>query len=350
MKEALIQRIASNGPMHFDTYMDACLYDPDHGFYSAGRVRPGDRSDFVTSPEVSPSFGAFIASWAARNDPSGNAMFVEFGAGSGALLREVAPSWLDNGREVYAVEVSSASRAAIAAEFPDVSVVGSFNALPVGRDAVVVANEVLDNLPAALARRSAGSWVEIAVDSNGVDLVLAEVPARKDVVDWCESVFADAQDGVVVSVQLAAGWLIEGILKRFGRCAVCIIDYGSSSLELMGRNVEQVVRTYRSHTKGYDLLATPGAMDITVDVNLTAVERVARRSGATVERLTQRDFLITLGASERIRDAIERERHQAAAGDVMNQLTARSERVGMEALLDSDGLGGFEVVLIHSGT
>jgi SAM-dependent MidA family methyltransferase len=350
MKDTLIGRIATDGPMYFDTYMDVCLYDADLGFFSAGRIRPGDGSDFVTSPEISPIFGTLVASWAAKSDPSGTAAFVEFGAGSGALLREVAPLWLDNGRDVYAVEVSDASRNAIAAEFPDVFVVASFNDLPTGRDAAVVANEVLDNLPAALARRSKGTWVEIGVDTDGEDLVIAELAARREVVDWCETEFADADEGAVVSVQLAAGWFIEGVLRRFGRCAVCIIDYGASGADLVNRDVAHVVRAYRDHTTGHDWLAIPGSTDITVDVNMTAIERVARRLGARVERLTQAEFLIGLGMGERIKDAADRERCHAADGDVMGQLTARSERVSMEALLDPGGLGGFEVVTITSGT
>jgi SAM-dependent MidA family methyltransferase len=336
--------------MYFDSYMDACLYNPDRGFFSAGRVRPGDQSDFVTSPEVSPMFGILIASWAAKSDPSGSAAFIEFGSGSGALLREVAPSWLDNGRDVFAVEVSGASREAIAAEFPDVRVVASFNELPAGGDAVIVANEVLDNLPAALARRANGSWVEIGVDTNGKDLVVAELPARRDVIDWCETEFACAEDGSVVSVQLAAGWFIEGVLKRFRRSVMCIIDYGAPAEDLATRDTGQVVRTYRDHTTGHDWLAVPGATDVTVDVNVSAIERVIRRSGARVERHTQRDFLVELGAIERINDAIDREQRHAADGDVMSQLVARSERVSIEALLDPDGLGGFEVLVIESGT
>jgi len=65
---------------------------------------------------------------------------------------------------------------------------------------------------------------------------------------------------------------------------------------------------------------------------------------------TQRDFLTGLGAGERIEEARERENLHAADGDVMSQLVARSERVGIEALIDEDGLGGFQVILIESGT
>jgi SAM-dependent MidA family methyltransferase len=110
------------------------------------------------------------------------------------------------------------------------------------------------------------------------------------------------------------------------------------------------VRTYRSHQTGHDWLEAPGTTDITVDVNMTAIEAVVVRSGAQVEMLKQRDFLTGLGAAVRIGEAREREQHHAANGDVMSQLVARSERVGIEALIDEEGLGGFQVMLIESGT
>ncbi|MCL1692879.1 MAG: SAM-dependent methyltransferase, partial [Actinomycetia bacterium] len=174
--------------------------------------------------------------------------------------------------------------------------------------------------------------------------------ARREVVDWCNETFGDVDDGTVVSVQIAAGWFIEGILKRFRRSSLCIIDYGASSNDLAHRDSASLVRTYRGHQTGHDWLETPGATDITVDVNLTAIEAVVVRSGARVETSTQRDFLIGLGAAERIEEARERENLHAANGDVMSQLVARSERISIEALIDEDGLGGFRVITIESGT
>ena len=50
------------GPMAFEAWVEACLYDPDGGFYAAGGAA-GRRGDFITSPEVGPLFGAVVARW-----------------------------------------------------------------------------------------------------------------------------------------------------------------------------------------------------------------------------------------------------------------------------------------------
>ena len=336
--------------MFFDVFMDVCLYDPNEGFFSAGKVRAGKAGDFLTSPEVSSRFGSLVGAWALNHKPSAEAVLIEVGAGSGALLEGLAPFWLDHGLTVYALEVSTEARRAIEAELSEVMVVASFDDLPRGTDAVVIANEVLDNLPAALAKRVSGGWVEIAVDVRDGDLTLVDVEARPEVSDWCDDVFGVVSEGLVVAVQLAAGRFVEGLLQRFRHVALCLIDYGATAVELATRDVGSIVRTHRNHQSGQDWLELPGATDITVDVNMTAIDRIVTKSDARVAVTTQHEFLIRQGAAELIDDAIDMERLNARNGDVMQQLVARSDRVALEALLDPRGLGGFKVVVIESGT
>lgn len=336
--------------MYFDSYMDLCLYDPADGFFSSGKVRPGTGADFVTSPEVSPLFGLLVGNWAVKAQTSRSPILVEIGAGSGSLLEQLAPYWFDADLDVHAVEVSAEARESIARLLPEVNVVASFDELPKGVDAVVIANEVLDNLPAALARRTDDGWVEVAVDAADGGLSLSDVPARRDVATWCDEVFGAVATGTVVTAQLAARWFLEGVLKRFKRVSMCIIDYGASSSELVRRDTANLVRTYRDHRSGHDWLAYPAETDITVDVNITAIELAARSLGARVSVTTQRDFLIKHGIGELINDAAATERRHASRGDVMKQLVSRSERVNLEALVDREGLGGFKVIIIESGT
>ena len=350
MRQQIIDRIHVSGPMYFDRFMDMCLYDPVEGFFSTGKVRSGTDGDFVTSPEVSPLFGLLVGNWAVGTQGKRFPILVEVGAGSGSLLVELAPHWFDVGLDVHAVEVSAEARDTIKQLLPDVNVVASFEQLPKVPDAIVVAHEVLDNLPAALARRKGDGWVEIAVDAQDGELSLVDVRARKEVIAWCDEVFDAVAEDVVVSVQLAARFFIEGVLKRFKRVSMCIIDYGASASDLALRDPASVVRTYRDHRTGHDWLHHPSETDITVDVNTTAIRMFARSMGATVSTTTQRDFLINHRIVEMIDEAADMERLHAANGQVMQQLAVRSERVGLEALLDPDGLGGFEVIVIESGT
>ena len=132
----------------------SCALYGDEGFYttvdggSAGR-----RGDFITSPEVGPLFGAVIAryldaEWERIGRPD-EFTVVDAGAGPGHA-RPVdrwprGPACADALRYV-AVEISAMQRA----RHPDG--VESVAAMPTGPiDGVVIANELLDNLPFRLA-------------------------------------------------------------------------------------------------------------------------------------------------------------------------------------------------------
>ncbi len=62
--EALKHRIAREGPLTIAQYMDACLGDPDLGYY-ATHDPFGSGGDFTTAPEISQIFGEFIGLWCA---------------------------------------------------------------------------------------------------------------------------------------------------------------------------------------------------------------------------------------------------------------------------------------------
>jgi len=213
----LVERIRRRGPLPFDEWMEAALYDPDGGFFSlagaasshggAGRVG----GDFLTSVEVGSLFGTLIAravdGWwdqLARPDPF---LVVDAGAGRGQLARDVlrAEPRCAGALHYVLVERSAGLRAAQAEHLrlepaelvfgpamppePDeepVAVPGSgpmvtaLAELPAGlATGVVIANELADNLPFRIVERTAGGWNEIRVGevpSSSVPVVPA-VPA-----------------------------------------------------------------------------------------------------------------------------------------------------------------------------
>jgi SAM-dependent MidA family methyltransferase len=347
MRERIVEHIQANGPMPFDEYMEWCLYDPADGFFASGPVRSGRKGDFVTSPEISWAFGYCVGEWADKNTPSNGAALVEVGAGSGALLGEMADLWTADGNPVYAVEKSIEARNRIAVALGDVRVLASIEEIPEGIDAVIVANEVLDNMPAALARRTAEGWGEIAVGADGDELVLVDVPARTDVAAWCDDTFGETPVGATVSVQLAVSEWIAQIFNHFGAVTMCLVDYGAKSDELINRNPASIIRTYRKHQGGIDWLQHPSEVDITVDVNINALLKAIARQGRRARLLEQRDFVLEHGLDEIIADARDGEQLAASKGAIMHQLENRSERLDMEALIDPKGFGAFSVILVE---
>jgi len=135
------------------------------------------------------------------------------------------------------------------------------------------------------------------------------------------------------------------MVRRLAAGTLVVIDYGGTSEELAGRRAEGTLRTYRAHHLGPDPLLEPGATDITVDVDFSAVRGAAEAAGAVVTVMRQDDFLAEWG----LRDAIDvirsREAERARAGDTIGQLQARHERIGAETLLHPRGLGDFRVLL-----
>ena len=328
--------------------MEMCLYDPKMGFYGAGTVRPGERADFVTSPEVSMWFGLLLGRWAG-SVADGDCVFVEVGGGSGSLLEPLLEEVGDRFDRVYAVEVSARARDEISERVEGVETADGWDQVPSGGSAVVIANELLDNLPFRLVDRFDHGWVEYRV--GGIDGTLTMEHRRDDDLSaWCDGDIGDVPPGALMTAQIETARWIADVIGRFDTVRMCIIDYAATTSELARRPRNDVVRTYHSHRTGFDFLSEPGSTDITADVNIDTVVRAARVAGATVTTTDQRSFLLGLGAGSVLGELVEQEHECARAGDTMGQLAARSEATNLRALLDSGGLGGFTVFQITKGT
>ncbi len=328
--------------------MRACLYDADHGFFATGPLRSTKGGDFLTSPEVSPWFGRIIARHvrAEQRRLSGSGFVIaEIGAGSGSLLSPLLGELDDATPEIWAVDASPAARASVTQQVPAANVAAAIGDLPASLSGVVIANELLDNLPVALALRAGDEWQErsVAVNDHG-RFVLVPTQARTDVAEWAERHCRGTPEGGLVEVQLEATSWLDDALARLNRGTVLLFDYGGTAEELVPRRTQGTLRTYRAHHLGPDPLEDPGGTDITVDVNFTALEAVARSAGADVEILRQDDYLNRWGLRDVVSELRRRELAMARDGDPMERLEVRSERTDAETLLHPRGLGDFRVL------
>jgi len=312
LERALRERIAAEGPITVETYMDAC-----NAYYYATRDPLGARGDFITAPEISQMFGEMIGAaladcWKRAGAPE-DAVYVELGPGRGTLaadaLRVLRTAGF--GGEVHLVETSPVLREQQVRSVPDAVWHDSVDDLP-GRPLLLVANEFLDALPirqhvAGIERRVTVAAGGLAFDRDGE--IVETSPAREAVVRSIATCLA-AKGGVAL-----------------------VIDYGHE--RFASGDTLQAVRGHRFAP----VLADPGEQDLTSHVDFEAVAEAANFVGATTTAVVpQGEWLIRLGIEARAQ-ALSRA-HADRADDVGNAL---------ERLTGRDQMGElFKVIAIHS--
>ncbi|MFQ5522463.1 MAG: SAM-dependent methyltransferase [Acidimicrobiia bacterium] len=341
LRQRILKTIDSEGPMPFEQFMELALYASE-GFFGGSMLRSQKAGDFLTSPEVSHLFGETLAVFVERErDRMGEPFqLVEVGAGSGSLLRSLLAK-VDV--EAWAVEASPAAREKLTEVLPSERVL---SALPDQMRGVVVANELLDNLPMALVQRTEGGWRERWVGRDGEVLTFVDADPRPEVLAWLDAYAGDVDDGGWVEVQLLAQAWLRDVLDRLEAGSLVIIDYGDTAENLLTRRRDGTLRTYRAHHLGPHPLDEPGETDITADVNFTALVAAAEAAGANVSLQRQDDFLASLGLRERLSELRHAELAAARAGDEMERLGLRSLKTEAETLLHPRGLGDFRVLVV----
>ncbi|MFP5322772.1 MAG: SAM-dependent methyltransferase [Acidimicrobiia bacterium] len=297
-----------------ETFVERALYGPG-GFYETGG-RAGRRgASFVTSPEVGPLFGAVVAraldAWWDEAGRPGEWVVADAGAGPGTLARAVlaaAPACAPALRLVC-VERTAAQRAL----HPET--VESTDALPATAD-VIIANELLDNLPFGLLERTPDGWQPVVVHADG-------------------RTSPDTGGTRVPVAHRAAAWVADARrrLRRRGRL-VCL-DYADATAALAERPWTDWVRAFAGHERVDDPFAEPGTRDITVVVPWDQLP-------PPDETLDQATWLRRHGIDELVEEGKRHWAEHAAAPD-LEAMRMRSRVSEAEALLDPAGLGAFTV-------
>lgn len=329
---------------------------------------------------MGPLFGALIARaldawWRELGSPD-PFVVIEVGAGNGRLAREIlraAPECTTALRYVL-VERSETLRArqrdlltiepledalgpATPGEddeppqfLPGVGpIVSAIDELPaVSFVGVVIANELLDNLPFEIVQRSDLGWWEVRVGLEEERFVEVLVPAADDMVTEADALAADTNIpiGARLPIQRAAqSWIAERA-ERLRRGVLAVVDYGAEVSQFVGER-QDWLRTYRAHERGGPPLSEPGSQDITADVVLEAVRHAAARAGLVPAwQGTQADWLRSLGITDLVDEGRARWAAGAQVGD-LDALAARSRITEAAALTDPDGLGAHRVEIFR---
>lgn len=334
---------AGGGWLSFRRYMELALYAPGLGYYAAGSHKLGRGGDFVTAPEVSPIFGQCLARQCAQvlRALDGGSI-LEFGAGSGRLAVDMLRALDDLGTlpEAYAIlepspDLRQRQEAAVTELPPDLRRrvcwrdtlpdPGSFRGVMLG-------NEVLDAMPVEVFRWDGAQVQERGVCMGERGLAWAERPAGEALAERVAALRAEQGDtwppDYISEWNPGLGPWVRALGEVLERGVVLLLDYGYPRAEYYSaqRRRGTLIAHYR-HRALEDPLAWPGLMDITANVDFTAVAEAGRAAGlALLGYTTQAWFLVGAGLEAVLAArASEDPGAQAALAAQVRMLTLPSE-------------------------
>ncbi|MDQ4095693.1 MAG: SAM-dependent methyltransferase [Actinomycetota bacterium] len=343
----LLGRIRNEGPLPFAEYMAIALYDPEHGYYSAGGERTGWRGDFVTSPELDPAFGSLWARaieqvWDAAGRPP-HFHVIEVGPGEGgfaAALLDVATGAFGDALVLTLVELSPVRRARQAARIGEgatwVEDVDEIGPVPAG---FVFLNEVLDNQPVHALRSIDGVVHELHVAERDGALVEEWRPCRDE--DLVARAAAAPSDAGTIEISRAAEGLATRCAALIDKGGTVFVDYGRDGAEQAGDSLV----TFSSSGVDDLRIDQPGTRDITAHVDWRPIVEALERAGfETFGPHRQRAVLQWLGAGSVDDDLRQRHSERLERGQGAAAVRMLSRRHALRTLLDPGGLGRLQVV------
>ena len=302
LQDIISKSITENAkPIGFDVFMNFALYHSKFGYYRSNKSIIGKQGDFITAPEISDLFGYSIARQCKQILNEGD--ILEFGAGSGVLssqiLFELARlDCLPN--KYFIIELSARlkiiQRDTIKKVLPElIDRVEWLSELPKDFTGVIIANEVLDAMPAKRVRFSNGKFNELGVGFNkdGFCWKDFDVPFVNDSVRLPH----DVEEGYTTEVNLhAIGW-IKSLCDSIKEGTILLIDYGMDRSEYFhSQRNDGTLKCFYKHKAGNDPFCNIGIQDITTSVNFSDIADSAIKSGFEVSGYcTQAMFLISLG-------------------------------------------------------
>lgn len=381
LAEILAGRIRTNGPITFAEFMEACLYHPEHGYYSHSEAKRF--ADYYTSVDMHPIFGRLLARqlsqmWEVLGRPA-EFTAVECGAGPGRLAGHILdfaaralPEFYSALRYV-AVERSVGrrkqnsipdfkSQMSEKAERPiqdsrfkmqehsavanvhgsQFSSAESLAAAASGIVGCILSNELLDALPVHRVVQQSGELREIFVARKGDAFVdhIAE-PSTPRLAEYFAEQGILLPEGAQAEVCLAALDWIAQAANALDRGFVLTIDYGHEARELYNeRHGRGTLLAYHQHRASEDYYARPGAQDLTAHVTFSALDHWGCKAGLRrVGMVSQSHFLIALGRGNEFADLYD---------EGMSETERVRARLQLKSLIYPEGMGETFSVLVQA--
>ena len=337
LKKKLAEKIASEGPLSISKFMEICLWDSDEGYYSKKQII-GKKGDFITSPELSQTFGELIGAWSLsyhlNKFKDKKLTLLELGPGKGTLMSDAlrAISKIKKSKietEAYLLEKSSILKSIQQKKLLGFNVkwINDIKKMP-AKPLIIIANEFFDALPINQYVKVESGWRErkIAIKNNKFYITL-----DKKIMRFKTNYFDNTPIEGVIEYSFDSVKILSVIcehVKNFGSIAL-IIDYG----ETFGFG--DTLQAVRSHTPE-SILDNPGESDLSSHVNFSILAKVALERGLFVSPIIEQfKFLKNLGIENRLERLIE----------LNTEKKIESEINGIKKLIDPKSMGALFKVL-----
>lgn len=313
LSEYLRQEIDKhNGFLSFADFMEAALYHPQYGYYTAENFTLGRQGDFTTAPEISPLFARCFAKPVLNlAEQLGHSTVLELGAGTGRfacdlLLQLEQENALPSHYFIYEISetLRKKQQVFLQTHCPHLySRLVWLDAPPSHFSGIIIANEVLDALPVhCFSIQETGAkerGVTLKNQTFAWDLRRPTAPFFSEKVEHLRQLY-DLQAGYASEINLRLPAFLSPLIHGLKQGAILFIDYGYGQSEYYHpeRNRGSLTCFYQ-HRRHDNPLLHPGLQDITAHVDFTRVIEETWEMGCELlGYTTQAAFLLDCGLME----------------------------------------------------
>ena len=315
LQQKIIERIKTEGPIPFETFMEMALYEPGLGYYATDNIEIGRAGDFYTSQHVHPAFGAMIAvqleeMWKTMGRPP-DFYAIEPGAGAGLMCLDILQYLQD--KEFYHALTYLLVETNPSVQLKQKNVLNKYedkvrwasSLMAVGnRKGCILSNELLDAFPVHLVEMNEEIkeiYITFSDDSSFSEIKMPL--STTALTDYFDEFSVQLPKGYRTEINLRIKDWLQSASEILSEGFILTIDYGYPSREYYSeeRNRGTLLCYYR-HQVHEDPYTNIGHQDITAHVNFSSVKKWGEFFGfRTLGFCRQGTYLISLGIDGVIR-------------------------------------------------
>lgn len=309
LQQKIVERIKTEGPIPFETFMEMALYEPGLGYYATDNIEIGRAGDFYTSQHVHPAFGAMIAiqleeMWKTMGRPP-DFYAIEPGAGAGLMCLDILQYLQD--KEFYHALTYLLVETNPSVQLKQKNVLIKYedkvrwaSSLPAvgNRKGCILSNELLDAFPVHLVEMNEEIkeiYITFSDDSSFSEIRMPQ--STNALTDYFDEFSVQLPKGYRTEINLRIKDWLQSSSEILSEGFILTIDYGYPSREYYSeeRNRGTLLCYYR-HQVHEDPYTNIGHQDITAHVNFSSVKKWGEFFGfRTLGFCRQGTYLISLG-------------------------------------------------------